>query len=54
MIRNNNKLENRRGERKHQLRKYWTTRENVVTMYDRVCAEMADAKVANPLDEPEY
>ena len=49
MKRNNNKLENRRGERQHQLIKYWTTHENFVTMYDRVYATMVDAKVATPL-----
>ena len=48
---NNNKPENRRGERKHQLRKYWRTHEKSVTMYDRVYAVMVDAKVATPLDE---
>ena len=51
MRRNNNKLENRRGERQHQLRKYWTTHENFVTMYDCVYSAMVDAKVATPLDE---
>ena len=40
MRRNNNKLENRRGERKNQLGKYWTTHEKFVTMYDRVYAAM--------------
>ena len=46
MRRKNNKLENRRGERQHQLRKYWMTNENFVTVYDRVYAEMMGAKVA--------
>ena len=54
MRRNNNNLENRRGERQHQLRKYWTTHENFVTMYDRVYATMVDEKVATPLDESDY
>ena len=30
------------------------THENFVTMYDRLYAEMVDAKVATPLDEPEF
>ena len=51
MRRNNNKIENRRGERKHQLQKYWMTHENFVTMYDRVYATMVDAKVATPMEE---
>ena len=49
MIRNNNKIENRRGEIQNQLIKYWTINENYVTMYDRVYAAMVDAKVATPL-----
>ena len=52
--RKNNKLENIRGERQHQLRKDWTTHETFVTMYYRVYAAMVDAKVATPLDESEY
>ena len=44
-------LESRRGERKHKLRKDWTTHEKIVTMYDRVYAAMVDEKVATPLDE---
>ena len=51
MRRNKNKIENRRGERQHQLRKYWTTHENFVIMYDHVYASMLDAKVATPLYE---
>ena len=54
MRRNNNKPENRSGERQHQLREYWTTHEKCVTMYDSVYAAMVDAKVATPLDELEY
>ena len=54
MIRNKYQLENRRGERQHQLRKYWMTHENFVTMYDRLYAEMVDAKVYTPLDELEF
>ena len=54
MRKNKNKIENRIGERQHQLRKYWTTHENFVTMYDRVYASMVDTKVATPLDESEY
>ena len=50
----NNKLENIRGERQHQLRKYWTTHENFVTMYDRVYAAMVDAKVATPTKKLKY
>ena len=53
-MRRNNKIENRRGERQIQIRKYWTTHENSITMYDRVYAAMADAKVATPLGESEY
>ena len=53
MRRNNNKLENRRGERQNLIRKYWTTHENSITMYDRVYAAMVDAKVATPLEESE-
>ena len=49
MRRNNNKIENRRGEIQHQLIKYWTTHENFVPMYERVYAAMVDAKVANPM-----
>ena len=52
MRRNNNKLENRRAERQRQLRKYWMTHENFVTMYDRVYVAMVDEKVATPLDKP--
>ena len=52
-IRNKNKIENRRGETQHQIRKYWTTHENFVTMYDRVHAEILDAKVTTPLEESE-
>ena len=51
--RNNNNTENRRGERKHQLRKDWTTHDIFVTMYERVYAAMVDAKVSTPLDESE-
>ena len=51
MIRNNNKLENRRGERQYQLRKDWKTPENFVIMYDHVYAEMVDAKVATPIEK---
>ena len=51
MIRNKDQLENRRGERQHQLIKYWTAYENFVTMYDHVYAAMLDAKVAAPLDK---
>ena len=47
----NNKLENRRGERQHKLRKYWTTHESFVSMYDRVYAAIVDAKVDTPMDE---
>ena len=54
MIRISNKLENRRGERQHLLRKYWTTHESFFTMYDRVYDATVDAKVATPLDESEY
>ena len=54
MRRNKYQLENRRCERQHQLRKYWTTHENFVTIYDRLYAAMVDAKVATPLDESEY
>ena len=55
MRRNNNNIENRRGERKHQLRKDWTTHGNFVTVYDRVYAAMMDdAKVATSLDKSEY
>ena len=54
MRRNKNKIENRRGEEKHQLRKYWMTHENFVTMYDRVYAALVYAKVATHLDESEY
>ena len=53
MRRNNNKLENRRGERQHQLIKYGMTHENFVTMYDCVYATMVDAEVAAPLEESE-
>ena len=51
MRRNNNKLENRRGERQNKLRKYWTAHENFFTMYDRVYDAMVDAKLATPMDE---
>ena len=51
MRKNKNKIENRIGERQHQLRKYWTTHENFVTMYDRVYAAMVDAKVTTHLEE---
>ena len=50
MGRNRNQLENRRGERKHQLRRYWKTYENFVAMYDHVYDEMVDSKLATPLD----
>ena len=50
MRRNTQQLENRRGERQHQLRKYWTTHENFVNMYDRVYAAIVDAKVTTPLE----
>ena len=43
-------LENRRGERQHQVRKYWTTHEKIITMYGRVYAAIVDAKLATPLD----
>ena len=51
MRRNNKKLENRRGERQHKLRKYWTAHENFLAVYDRVYAAMVDAKLATPMDE---
>ena len=51
MGRNKSNLENRRGERQYQPRKYWTTHENFVTMYDCVYAAMVVEKVATPLDE---
>ena len=51
MRRNNNKLEIRRGERQYQLRNDWTTPEKFVIMYDRVYAEMVDAKVATPIEK---
>ena len=51
MIRNKKYIENRRAERQHQLRKYWTTHENFVTMYDRVYTAMVDAKLSTPMDE---
>ena len=51
MKRVKNKIENRRGERQYQLRKYCTTHENFFTMYDFVYASMVDAKVSTPLDE---
>ena len=51
MRRNINKIENIRGETQHQLRRYWTTHENFVTMYDCVYAAMVVEKVATPLDE---
>ena len=54
MRRNNNNLENRRGDRQHQLRKYWTKHENFVTMYVRVYATMVYANVATPLYESYY
>ena len=54
MRRNKNKIESIRDERQNQLRKYWTTHENYVTMYDHVYASMMDAKVATPLEKPEY
>ena len=54
MRRNNNRLENRRGERQHKLRKYSTTNENFVTMYDRVYDAMVDAKVDKPREESSY
>ena len=53
MRRNKNKIENRRGERQHQLRQDWMTHENFVTMYDHIYAAMVDAKVATPLDKSE-
>ena len=53
MRRKKHKVENRRGERQHQLRKYWTTHENFVTVYDHVYAALVDAKVATPLDKSE-
>ena len=53
MRRNNNKLENRRGERQHQIRKYWTTHEKIATMYDHVYTAMVDSKVASHMDESE-
>ena len=53
MRRNKYQLENTRGERQHHLRKYWTTHEHFVTMYDRVYAAIVDAKIATPLDESE-
>ena len=54
MRRNNKKLENRRGERQHKLRKYWTAHEIVFAMHDRVYAAIVDADLATPLDESEY
>ena len=51
MRRNKYQLENRRGERKNQLRKYWTAHEKFVTMYDRVYAAMVDEKVSTPLEK---
>ena len=50
MKRNKDQLENRRGDRQHQLRKYWMTHEKIITMYDRLYAAIVDAKVATPLD----
>ena len=47
--RNKNKLENRRGERQHELRKYWTTHQNFDTMYGHLYVAMVDAKVATPM-----
>ena len=46
--------ESRRGERQHKLRKYWTTHENFITMYDLVYAAMVDTKLATLLEESEY
>ena len=54
MRRNKYQSENRRGERQHQLRKYWTTHKNFFAMYDRVYAEMVDSKVSTPLNKSEY
>ena len=48
------KIKNSRGERQHQLRKDWMTHEKFVTMYDRVYAAMVDAKIANPMEKPDY
>ena len=50
MRRNKNSIENIRGERKHQLRKYWTTYEKVSTMYDRLYYATVGAKVAALMD----
>ena len=51
MRRDNKKLENRRGERQHQLRKDWTTLENFVTLYERVYAAMVGAKLATNMEK---
>ena len=54
MRRNKYQLENRRGERQHQLIKDCTTHENFVTMYDRVYFAMVDEEVATLLYKSEY
>ena len=54
MIRNENKVKNRKGERQHQLRKYWTTHENFVARYDHVYAAIVYAKVATPMEKSDY
>ena len=54
MRRNKYQLENRRCDRQHQLRKDWTTRENFVSMYDRVYFAMVDTKADTLLKESEY
>ena len=54
MRREKNKIENRRGDRQNQPRKYWTTHENIVTMYHHVYAAIVDANLATPMDESEY
>ena len=54
MITNKIKVKIRKGEKQHQLRKYWTTHENFVIMYYQVYSAMVDAKVSSPLDLSEY
>ena len=49
--RNQNKIENRRGERQHKPRKDRTTDEKFFTMYDCVYAAMVDEKVDTPMDK---
>ena len=43
---NKYQLENRRGERQHQVKRDWTINENIVTVYDCVYDVMMDAKLA--------